>query len=185
MSAVDIIVVIDQTPFIQEYEANPGQDMVVNVEGLLLTRMKMIAANPYVVAGQATSNLVVNARPRDLVRWYESPLSPSSEYCMVIRDILPLEPSKWAQNMKNYAGSGEPVDYCTTKTSYEFSAYYARQQLFGQSGPVDFTEAEVLSNAVIGSKLNYNFDLVLIKQVQGEPKLVRTYRYDPAINIVG
>ncbi len=180
---VSIIVVLDQRSFIEEYEKNPSSTAMIPLD-VLRDRVRMITVSSNVESNQASSDLSVYASPGDNVRWYESPIRPSPEYCLIIDDISPVshQYSLWSQNMKNYNSGGE-VDYCVTKTQQSMRAYNSRGELSSISSKVDYTEATVLDSATVGSELNYDIHFKLIKLVHGEPQVVRTYYYDPKIVI--
>ncbi len=190
---VSILVAVDQQAFIDEYEAsNPSltpdsnNPRRFNIGGSkLLKRVKMIAVDIDVAGEQATANLEIKASSGDEIRWYETPLLPSAEYSILIKDILPNHSPSDASNWSDYMnGHGtNPPDYCVTKIQQVMKAYYSGGELAMFSGRTDYTVAQVKSNAPRNGKLYYNLDFQLIKIVNGLPTLVATYYYDPVIYV--
>ncbi|MBB1387492.1 hypothetical protein H5119_18475 [Pseudoalteromonas sp. SG45-5] len=180
MNVISIILNVDQEK-IYEYWLKKGKPSSIAMKPAdLLKYLYMVSETGSTFTGHATSDLIIEAKPGDEVRWYETPIQPSAAYSICIKDIITH--GNWAKYVVSQGG-----DFVQSRTEQTLRAYYIDKELRANSASMDYSSAKIIEAEKIGTlpaTITYDFNLSLVEMVNGIPTLRCTLTFDPGIKIL-
>ncbi len=181
MNVISIMLNVDQEKIYQYWLDQDKPPSIAMKPAGLLKYVYMISETGSTFTGHATSDLVINAKPGDEVRWYESPIQPNAAYNICIKDLITH--GNWDKYMVS-----QGRDFVHTKTEQTLRAYYIDKELRANSTSMDYSSATIKTAQQIGisplpATINYDFNLSLVEMVNGIPSLKCTLTFDPGIKI--
>lgn len=183
MAAIDVLTVIDPIGF-------PDNNLALttpisNIPWLpnaLLNNVKMIAETGSYNYGQASSNVGINVRRGDSVRWWDTSVVQGTNEDMIIVGFQKY--SDWDSVMGPAVAKTMGVGMGYIQSGFQLDNL-SNLTFAMNSFQNNYIEAIVQSNAPIGKQVTYWLVVAKLDVSQvGTPKLKGLYKFDPSITVI-
>jgi len=184
MATIDVLTVIDPVGFEDNnLPLTTSIYSIPNISNYLLTNnVKMIAETGSVRYGQSTSNIGINARQGDTIRWWDTSVVQDTNEDMIIVGFQKY--SNWDTIMGTATADTMGVGLAYIQSGFSMDTL-ANLKFSMNSFQNNFIKATVLNNAPIGGNASYYLIVAKLDVSQvGTPKLKGLYRFDPSITVV-
>lgn len=184
MAIIDVLTVIDPVGFDDNTLplTTPITSMPFISNYLLTNNVKMIAETGFVNYGQATSNVRINVRQGDTVRWWDTSVVQDTNEDMVIVGFETS--SNWNAVMGAASAKTKGVGLAYIQSGFNMSSL-ANLTFSMNSFQNNYIEAQVLANAPVGTTVAYYLVVAKLDVSQvGGPTLKGLYRFDPSITVI-
>jgi hypothetical protein len=183
MDTIDILTVTDPKKFPDNnctLKTPFDQIPVINN----LSDVWMLAESAFVRSGQGTWNLSINAKPGDIIRWWDTTVVQETGEDLILVGFLPGNASLWSKCFEPYEAKTDPTGW-----GYIISGFKPGDISNVQFGMVSFQQnyisAKVKSNAEKGIDIMYYIVLAKLDVSRvAAPTLKALWRIDPHITIV-
>lgn len=185
MTTIDILTVIDPVGFDNNsLPLTTPINQIPNISNYLLSNnVKMIAETGSVNYGQATSNVGVNAKRGDVIRWWDTTVIQGTNEDMIIVGFQKY--SNWDTVMRDPSANTMGLGMAYIQSGFSMDSL-ANLKFAMNSFQNNYISATVRDDAPIGATIYYYLVVAKLNVAQvGTPKLDGLYRFDPSITIIG
>lgn len=183
MATIDILTVIDPVGFQDNsLPLTTPISAIPWVPDVLLNNVKMVAETGSIRYGQATSNVGINVRRGDTVRWWDTSVVQGTNEDMIIVGFQKY--SDWESVMTPAAAKTMGVGMAYIQSGFQLDNL-SNLTFAMNSFQNNYIEAHVQSNAPIGTTVTYWLVVAKLDVSQvGTPKLKGLYKFDPTITVI-
>lgn len=184
MAVIDILTVIDPLGFDNNsVPLSTPINQIPNISNYLLTNnVKMIAETGSVSYGQATSNIGINAKRGDTIRWWDTSVIQDTNEDLIIVGFQKY--SNWDTVMNEPQSKTKGIGMAYIQSGFSLDTL-ANLQFAMNSFQNNYIEAIVRNDAPIGTTIYYYLIVAKLNVSQvGGPTLDGLYRFDPSITVI-